>query len=98
MENYLLDTNHAAALVTLGHPLRQRVLLRLQAGDTFAITVPVITETLYGIGLLPRGTQNLAEWARLRPSLRVTSPTKPMRRTPPRCNARSDARAGSWRP
>jgi predicted nucleic acid-binding protein len=69
MENYLLDTNHAAALVTLGHPLRQRVLTRLQAGDTFAITVPVITETLYGIGLMPRGTQNLAEWARLRPSL-----------------------------
>jgi predicted nucleic acid-binding protein len=69
MENYLLDTNHAAALVTLGHPLRQRVLLRLQAGDTFAITVPVVAETLYGIGLLPRATQNLAEWARLRPSL-----------------------------
>ena len=69
MENYLLDTNHAAALVTLGHPLRQRVLLRLQAADTFAITVPVITETLYGIGLLPRAAQNLAEWARLRPSL-----------------------------
>ena len=69
MENYLLDTNHAAALVTLGHPLRQRVLLCLQAGDTFAVTVPVITETLYGIGLLPRRTQNLAERARLRPSL-----------------------------
>jgi len=67
--NYLLDTNHAAALVTLGHPLRQRVLLRLQAGDTFAVTVPVVAETLYGIGLLPRATQNLAEWARLRPSL-----------------------------
>jgi predicted nucleic acid-binding protein len=29
----------------------------------------VITETLYGIGLLPRATQNLSEWARLRPSL-----------------------------
>src|SRR2546422_11722438 len=71
MENYLLDTNHAAAWLRLGHPLRQRVLLRLQAGDTFAITVPVITETLYGIGLLPRGTQNLAEWARLRPSLAI---------------------------
>jgi tRNA(fMet)-specific endonuclease VapC len=69
MENYLLDTNHAAALVTLGHPMRQRVLLSLQAGNTFAITIPVITETLYGIGLLPRATQNLAEWARLRPSL-----------------------------
>lgn len=69
MENYLLDTNHAGALVTLGHPLRQRVLLRLPAGDTFAITIPVITETLFGIGILPRATQNLAEWARLRPSL-----------------------------
>ena len=45
MENYLLDTNHAATLVTLRHPLRQRVLLRLQAGDIFALTVPVITET-----------------------------------------------------
>ena len=49
--------------------MRQRVLLCLQAGDTFAVTVPVITETLYGIGLLPRRTQNLAERARLRPSL-----------------------------
>lgn len=67
MANYLLDTNHAAALVTLGHPLRQRVLVRLAVGDTFAITVPVVAETLYGIGLLPRATQNLAEWARLRP-------------------------------
>ena len=68
MANYLLDTNHAAPLVTLGHPLRQRVLLRLHEGDTFAITVPVVAEALYGIGLLPRATQNLAEWAKLRPS------------------------------
>ncbi len=51
MDNYLLDTNHAAALVTLSHPLRQRVLQRWQAGDSFAITVPVIAETLFGIGL-----------------------------------------------
>jgi predicted nucleic acid-binding protein len=69
MGNYLLDTNHAAALVTLGHPLRQRVLQQPQVGDSFAITVPVITETLYGIGVLPRAAQNLAEWAQLRPSL-----------------------------
>ena len=69
MDNYLLDTNHAAALVTLSHPLRQRVLQRLQAGDSFGITVPVIAETLFGIGLLPRAAQNLAEWARLQPSL-----------------------------
>jgi predicted nucleic acid-binding protein len=41
----------------------------LQVGDTFAITVPVIAETLFGIGILPRAAQNLAEWARLRPSL-----------------------------
>jgi tRNA(fMet)-specific endonuclease VapC len=66
---YLLDTNHAAALVTLKHPLRQRVLLRLHAGDTFAIAIPIVAETLYGIGILPRAAQNLAEWARLRPSL-----------------------------
>ncbi len=69
MTEYLLDTNHAARLVTLRHPLRQRVLLRLQAGDTFSIAVPAVAETLFGIGLLPRGTQNLAEWARLRPNL-----------------------------
>ena len=68
MANFLFDTNHTAALVTLGHPLRARVLLRLQASDTFAVTVPVVAETLYGIGLLPRATQNLAEWARLRPN------------------------------
>ena len=74
MANYLLDTNHAAALVTLSHPLRQRVLQRLQAADTFAITVPVIAETLFGLGLLPRAAQNLAEWARLRSSLVCYAP------------------------
>ncbi len=50
----LLDTNHAAALVTLKHPLRQHILLRLHAGDTFAIAVPVVAETLHCMGLLPR--------------------------------------------
>ena len=69
MADYLLDTNHASALVTLRHPLRLRVLLRHQAGDSFAISVPVVAETLFGIGVLPRAAQNLAEWARLRPSL-----------------------------
>jgi len=69
MADYLLDTNHAAALVTLGHPLRSKVLVQLQAGDIFGITVPVVAETLFGIGVLPRAAQNLAEWSRLRPSL-----------------------------
>src|SRR5215211_7611070 len=65
MAAYLLDTNHASPLVTRGHPLRQRVRQRAAAGDTFAICVPVLTETLFGISLLPRATQNRVEWARL---------------------------------
>jgi tRNA(fMet)-specific endonuclease VapC len=67
MAEYLLDTNHISPLVTLEHPLRQRILQSLQAGHSFAITVPALTETLYGLGLLPRAKKNLAEWTRLRP-------------------------------
>ncbi|MCA9997179.1 MAG: type II toxin-antitoxin system VapC family toxin [Anaerolineales bacterium] len=69
MANYLLDTNHASPLVTLSHPLRKLVLQRLDAGDNFFICVPAITETLFGIGMLPRANQNLAEWERLKPVL-----------------------------
>ncbi|HET6248845.1 MAG TPA: type II toxin-antitoxin system VapC family toxin [Tepidisphaeraceae bacterium] len=68
MGDYLLDTNHAGTLVTLTNPLRHRVLQRLQRGDTFAITVPVVAETLFGIGLLPRAKQNVVEWSALRPN------------------------------
>ncbi len=64
--NYLLDTNHISPLVTLRHPLRERILYRIHQGDTFAITIPVLTEMLYGISLLRRAKQNLAEWARLK--------------------------------
>jgi hypothetical protein len=71
VSDYLLDTNHASPLVTLGHPLRQRVLERLEAGDTFAVCVPVVAETVSGIGILPRAAQNRAEWARLQPLLGV---------------------------
>ena len=69
MADYLLDTNHASPLVTLSHPLRQLVSQALQANHTFSTCVPVLTETLYGIGILPRAKQNLAEWARLKPSI-----------------------------
>ena len=69
MAAYLLDTNHASPLVTRGHPLRQRVRERAAAGDTFAICVPVLTETLFGISLLPRALQNRTEWARPQPLL-----------------------------
>jgi len=66
MGDYLLDTNHASPLVTLEHPLRKQILRRFDASDSFAICTPVLTETLFGIGILPRAAQNLIEWERLR--------------------------------
>jgi tRNA(fMet)-specific endonuclease VapC len=74
MTAYLLDTNHASPLVTRGHPLRQRVRDRLAANDAFAICAPVLTETLVGIGMLPRALQNRAEWARFQPLLPCSIP------------------------
>lgn len=74
MSDYLLDTNHVSPLVTLNHPLRAKILERAQKGDTFAVCVPVITESLFGLGILPRGIQNRAEWNRLRALLRVYIP------------------------
>jgi predicted nucleic acid-binding protein len=69
MADYLLDTNHASPLVTLHHPVRQRVLAALAAGDFFAVCVPALTETLYGIGIVPRAIQNRAIWEQLQPQL-----------------------------
>lgn len=66
MTNYLLDTNHLSPLVTIGHPLRQKVQQNLIDGHTFAIPAPVITEFLFGIGLLPRAEQNMMIWQELR--------------------------------
>jgi predicted nucleic acid-binding protein len=68
MAVYLLDTNHISPLVTPAHPLRKRVLNSLQAGDTFSIAVPALTELLFGISILPRARQNLEEWEHLKPS------------------------------
>jgi predicted nucleic acid-binding protein len=66
MANYLLDTNHLSPLVTLNHPLRQRVLRSIDAGHRFAICVPVLTETIFGVALLPRAAQNLHELSYVR--------------------------------
>lgn len=66
MVTYLLDTNHLSPLVTVEHPLRTKVLSQLQSGDTFAITVPALSEFLYGIGTLPRARQSLKEWEYLK--------------------------------
>ncbi len=71
MARYLLDTNHASPLVTLDHPLRQQVLAAIEASHTFALPAVVITELLFGYGLLPRAAQNMQEWGRLRTSFDV---------------------------
>jgi predicted nucleic acid-binding protein len=69
MADYLLDTNHAAALVTLTHPLRARVLSRLQSAfrQGWASAFPWLpkhcTESAYSRA--PHKTS--PRWARLRP-------------------------------
>jgi tRNA(fMet)-specific endonuclease VapC len=66
MAEYLLDTNHISPLVTLGHPLRDKILSRLQAGDIFSIIFPALHEFLFGISILPCAEQNLHEWRQLK--------------------------------
>jgi predicted nucleic acid-binding protein len=65
MTYYLLDTNHLSPLVTEGHPLRDRILERLQNGDVFAIPAVVLSEFLFGIRILPRAEQNQRAWSLL---------------------------------
>ena len=65
MAEYLVDTNHLSPLITVNHPLRTRLLRQAHFGDVFAIAVPALTETLYGIQQLPRARQNIHEWGKL---------------------------------
>lgn len=67
MADYLLDTNHISPLVTVGHPLRERILERLEQGDSFSIPTVALSEFMFGIISLPRAKQNRAEWNQLRP-------------------------------
>lgn len=69
MTKYLLDINHLSPLVTLTHSLRKRIFFEQEQGNSFAITVPTVTEFLFGIGLLPRAKQNLSEWEQLQQSI-----------------------------
>ena len=62
MTTYLLDTNHLSPLVTIGHPLRERLLAERQAGHQFALPAPVLNEFLFGIATVPRALANLREW------------------------------------
>lgn len=67
MASYLLDTNHVSPIVTPGHRLRSLIIQRHDAGDTFSIAVPALTEMLFGIRLLPRAERNLRDWQRFEP-------------------------------
>ena len=68
MTRYLLDTNHLSPLVTIDHPLRDKVLQQISIGDSFAIASPALNEFLFGIGIAKRAVQNWGEWDFLRPS------------------------------
>ncbi len=69
MAEYLLDSNHAGALVTIGHKLRRSVRARNTAGDAFHLHVLVLSEVVFGFSTLPRAIQNAREWATWRPLL-----------------------------
>lgn len=73
MASYLLDTNHLSPLVTIGHPLRERILFHLARGDTFSIAAPVLNEFLFGIRTLARAQQNVKLWSKLRADFRYFS-------------------------
>lgn len=64
MASYLLDTNHISPMVTPEHRLRSLIIQRHDAGDTFYIAVPALTEMLFGIRVLPRAERNLRDWQR----------------------------------
>lgn len=62
MTNYLFDTNHLSPLVSPDHYLGEQVQIKWQAGHSFAIAMPALTEFLFGISTLPRARQNLFLW------------------------------------
>ncbi len=55
---YLLDSNHAGALVTVGHKLGRSVRAQSAAGDVFHVHVLVLSEVVFGFSTLPRAIQN----------------------------------------
>ena len=65
MTHYLMDTNHLSVMVTEQHPVRLRIQRQLRFGDAFALATPTLTEMLYGIQMIPRSRQNVADWQKL---------------------------------
>lgn len=66
MTHYLLDANHISPLVTLDHPVRERILQQISAGDTFYISVLALGEALYGFSVIARAKANQSHWQQLR--------------------------------
>ena len=66
MACYLLDTNHLSPLVTSGHRLISKVKHEVEMGAEFAITVPILAEFLFGIGMTPRFDENFKRWQAIR--------------------------------
>ncbi len=66
MAHYLLDTNHISPLVTIGHPLREKILTQRTSINTFAIATPALSEFLFGVGMLLRAVQSFQEWQQMR--------------------------------
>lgn len=64
MAHYILDTNHLSPIVTIDHPLRDKVIQHIRQSDEFTIPTPVLAEFLYGIQVLPRAKQNMEEWGK----------------------------------
>ena len=62
MAHYILDTNHLSPIVTIDHPLRDKLVQCIRQKEEFTIPTPVLTEFLYGIQVLPRAKQNMEEW------------------------------------
>jgi predicted nucleic acid-binding protein len=56
--------------VTVGHPLRDKILSRVQQGDEFAIIAVVLNEFLFGIASVPRASMNQQEWEHLKPAFK----------------------------
>ena len=66
MNAYVVDTNHLSPIVTLDHPLRNKILTMVDSGQKFIVPSVVLHEFMFGIGTIKRAKQNLQEWESLR--------------------------------
>ncbi len=96
MASYLLDTNHISPMVTPEHRLRSLIIQRHDAGDTFYIAVPALTEMLFGIRVLPRAERICVIGNGLRASLVFMTSQNKTPNTLPFCNQHYENRGDNW--